>query len=339
MSGRPLLVRAREEDLVSFEFRNLHNLGNQVSVDIPKDENGFVGRECPQSRCEGYFKIKPGTGLTGKDLPCHCPYCGPVASQNHFWTKEQIEYARSIALSQIVNAVRRDLKSLEFDHKPRSGFGIGLSMKLEPGRPIPIKYYREQSLETHVQCSSCTLEYAVFGVFGFCPDCGIHNSLQTLLANLELVGKQLALSNEVNDTALRQHLIEDALENCVSAFDGFGRECCRIRAHGAKDPEKAENVSFQNLPAVAKRLRALFDVDLESVLGAPEWRVAHVGFMRRHLLAHKAGVVDQKYLDETGESQPSIGRRLVVEPSEVQALADVVGKLGRALIGILPPLH
>lgn len=325
---------------MSFEFRHLCNFGNRVSVDIPQDENGFLGRECPQPNCEGYFKIKPGTGLKGQDLPCRCPYCGHTAGQNHFWTKDQIEYARSIALKQMVDAVRKDLKSLEFDHRPRPGRGIsfGISLKVQPGRPIPIKYFREQSLETHVLCGNCTLEYAVFGVFGFCPDCGIHNSLQTLLTNLELVSKHLTLSNEVEDAALRQQLVEDALENCVSAFDGFARECCRIRAQQAQDPEKAANVSFQNLPGAAKRLRTLFNVDLEGTLTPREWQRAHVGFMRRHLLAHKAGVVDQKYLEGTAENNTLLGRRIVIEPAEVQTLAAIIGKLGKALVTILPSI-
>jgi hypothetical protein len=335
------IVRPREEDLVSFEFRHLRNLGNRVAVDIPKDENGFLGRECPQPDCEGYFKIKPGTGLKGQDLPCHCPYCGHTAGQNYFWTKDQIEYARSVALKQMVDAVRKDLKSLEFNQRPRPGrgIGIGISLKVQPGRPIPIKYFREQALETHVCCANCTLEYAVYGVFGFCPDCGIHNSLQTLLTNLELVNKHLALCSEIDDKALRQQLVEDALENCVSAFDGFGRECCRIRAQQAQDPEKAANVSFQNLPGAAKRLRSLFNVDLEGTLTPDEWHRAHVAFMRRHLLAHKAGVVDRRYLEDTGEQQALLGRRIVIEPAAVQALTAIIAKLGRALVSILPSIH
>jgi hypothetical protein len=323
---------------MSFELRNLRNLG-RMAVSIPQDENGFVGRECPQPGCEGYFKIKPGTGLSGNDLPCHCPYCGHTAFQNSFWTKEQIDYARSVALRQITEALRKDMKSLEFEHKPKGPFGIGFSMKLKPGQPIPIKYYRERSLETHIQCDSCTLQYSVFGVFAFCPDCGVHNSLQTLTKNTELVGKHLALAASVSDTDLRQHLIEDALENCVSSLDGFGRECCRIRAHMSKSAERAAHLSFQNLNRAAKSLKALFGVDLVSTVSPDEWRTAHIAFMRRHLISHRAGVVDQKYLDETGESHALLGRRLIVEPAEVEAVAGIVGKLGRGIITILPPVR
>jgi hypothetical protein len=84
---------------MSRRFRNLDAMGSQVSVSIPTDERGLLGRECPVPECLGYFKVKSGTGLTGPGLQCHCPYCGHVADPNSFWTKEQIEYAQSVVVS------------------------------------------------------------------------------------------------------------------------------------------------------------------------------------------------------------------------------------------------
>lgn len=312
----------------------------RIEVRVPKDENGFLGRECPRAECQRYFKIKPGTGLKGTDLPCHCPYCGHTAPHDHFWTQEQLEYARSVAKRELTDVLRRELKKLEFDHKPRGSFGIGMSMKFKPGSPVAIRYYEEKALETHICCDACTLEYAVYGVFAFCPDCRIHNSLQTLDKNLELVRKQLtvAVSIEEEDPALRLHLIEDALENCVSCFDGFGRECCRIRATQSSDPEKCKNVSFQNLYVAAKRLRSLFGVDLESTVDPGEWQKAHVAFMRRHLISHRSGVVDEKYLLETGDDPQLLGRRISIEPHDVEDLAKIVRTLGQGLVDMLPPV-
>lgn len=73
-------------------------------------------------------------GLKGKNLPCHCPYCGHSAAHDHFWTKEQIEYAKSLATRKITESIHIDLKKMEFDHKPKGAFGIGLSLKVKPGR-------------------------------------------------------------------------------------------------------------------------------------------------------------------------------------------------------------
>ena len=323
---------------MTFRTTHLDRLGDKISVPIEPDDQGFMGRECPESACEGYFKIKPGTGLAGPDLQCHCPYCGHAGPPGEFWTKEQLEYAKSIALRQFTNALRADLKGLEFDHKPRGAFGIGISLKLKPGAPVPIRHYRERTLETKVTCSSCTLEYSVYGVFGFCPDCGIHNSFQILQRNLELVGKQVELARAQDDLDLARHLLEDALENCVSVFDGFGRELCRLHAGKSTDPDAARAASFQNIGRAASRVNDLFAVDLSTALPPAEWRATSLAFLRRHLLAHKAGVIDSRYLQDSGEPPSLLGRRIEVSAAEVAAAAASIEKLAAYFFQALPPL-
>src|SRR6202049_2246301 len=223
---------------------NVERLGNQISVPITPDEEGYIGRECPVESCLGYFKITLGTGVKGP-APCHCPYCGHTGEHKTFFTPEQIEYAKSVVIRQFTDAVHQDLKALEFDHKPHGAFGIGFSMKVTRSGQQPIRYYREKQLETKVTCDKCTLRFAIYGVFGWCPDCGTHNSLQILSKNLELAKKELALAGTV-DADLADHLIGDALENVVSAFDGFGREICS---------QRGADVRFQNLIAARRRVQ------------------------------------------------------------------------------------
>jgi len=311
---------------------HLRRLGNSISVRIQPDEDGFTGRECPNPECEGYFKIEFGTGLKGENMPCHCPYCGHTASHDHFWTKEQVEYAQSVALRQLTDAFQKDLKKLEFDHKPRGPLGIGFSLKVKPGHLPPIRYYREKRLETEVVCSNCTLRYAVYGVFAFCPDCGLHNSLQILSKNLELVIKMLdmAMTTEVD---LATRLIENALEDCVSAFDGFGREICRIHANKLVDPIRAEKVSFQNLEGAQRSLSELFNIDLTAGLAGDEWTIAVQGFQKRHLLAHKMGVVDEEYIRKTGDKRAVVGRKVTIGADEVRGLVRILDQLAQSLFG------
>lgn len=322
---------------MSRRFNSLEAIGNRIAVPISTDDTGFIGRECPVEECLGYFKVKPGTGLTGPGLECHCPYCGHAGDPNTFWTKEQIEYAKSVAVRQIAGAIRRDLKQFEFNHPPRGAFGIGISMTMKDGSLPPIRHYREQQLETDVVCSSCTLHYSVFGLFAYCPDCGVHNSLQVLERNLALVEKQLALASSLENSELARHLVEDALENCVSAFDGFGREACRVRAAKSSEPSRAANTSFQNLRNADSAIRRLFGIDFASAVNATTWEQAECGFFKRHLIAHRAGIIDQKYLAESRDPSGMIGRRVVVTKDEVTALAAAVMALGNALLSVLPP--
>ena len=291
------------------------------------DDNGYFGRECPIQECLGYFKVTPGTGVKGP-APCHCPYCGHAGDNNTFWTQEQLEYAKSVAMREFSDALRKDLRSMEFEHRPTGGFGIGISMKFKPGAPLPIKHYQEKQLETEVVCDHCTLRYAIYGVFGWCPDCGIHNSLQILLKNLELARKELALAESV-DKELATHLIGDALENVVSAFDGFGRETCA---------RKGSDIQFQNLVGARRRVQDALALDFADVLAPDQWDSVCRVFQKRHLLAHKMGVVDDDYIKKTNDPNAILGRKVNVSRDEVTASIGLVEALGKRLFdGTLRP--
>lgn len=314
-------------------MRHLRNLGSQFSISLPPDEEGFLGRECPVAECEGYFKLQPGTGLKGENLPCYCPYCGHSAGSDKFFTKAQVEYAKSVVMRQVTGALLKDLKSLEFNHRPRGAFGIGISMKVS-GKPTALRHYRESKLETEVVCDKCTLRYTIYGVFGFCPDCAVHNSRQILNKNLELVDKLLAVA-ETQEPPVAQHLIENALEDCVSAFDGFGRETCRVFAAKAVKPEKAAEIRFQNIGGARDRVREQFSVDFAATAAPADWTLILRAFQKRHLLAHKMGVVDEDYLSATGESTALLGRKVSILAPEVRELSGRLQELGRELFMLL----
>ena len=310
-----------------FDSKNIRGLGNQVNVPINMDDDGYLGRECPVEECLGYFKITPGTGIQGP-APCHCPYCGHAGDNSKFWTQDQIKYARSVALRTFVEAFQKDLKSMEFEQRPQDGFEIGMSMKFTPGLPHPIKYYKEKELETHVTCDNCMLRYAIYGVFGWCPDCGIHNSNQILMKNLELASKELTLS-ETADQELADYLTGDALENVVSAFDAFGRQICST---------KTADIQFQNLAAARRRVQGEFQFDFADVLTPDDWESMCRVFQKRHLLAHKMGVVDDDYLKKAKDPQAILGRKVGISRDEVVATIRLVEAIGKRLFaGILHP--
>jgi hypothetical protein len=314
-------------------MKHLRNVSSQFSISLPPDEEGFIGRECPVAECEGYFKLQPGTGLKGENLPCHCPYCGQGAGVDQFFTKAQVEYAKSVVMREFTGALLKDLKSLEFNHRPKGAFGIGISMKVT-GHPTAVRHYRESELETEVVCDRCTLRYTIYGVFGFCPDCAVHNSLQILNKNLELVQRLLAVA-DAQEAQVTQHLIENALEDCVSAFDGFGRETCRVFAPKAVTPEKAAQIRFQNIAAARDRVREQISVDFAAIAAPADWTHVLRAFQKRHLLAHKMGVVDEDYLSATGDSPTLLGRKVSIAATEVRALVAELQCLGAELFRCL----
>ncbi len=317
-------------------MQHLRQLESGFSISIPADEDGFIGRECPSPECLGYFQVEFGTGLKGEDLPCHCPYCGCTDGHDKFWTPEQLKYIESVALNKVTRALQQDFQKWDRDLRrcTRGGF---IQLRVEyKGRPRPIRYYQEKELETEVICDICTLHYAIYGVFGYCPDCGVHNSRQILEKNLELAEKEQALAkSSKDDEEFAAYLVADALENAVSAFDGFGRETCRVHAAKASKPSQAENISFQNPARASDRLQSLFGFDLASSMSPEAWSYVFKCFQKRHLLAHKMGVVDEAYIKATGDTQAVVGRKVSIEADEVKAIIDHLKHLGEYLVAQL----
>jgi hypothetical protein len=146
----------------------------------------------------------------------------------------------------------------------------------------------------------------------------------------------LELAASVESPDLARHLIEDGLENCVSAFDGFARETCRVRATHSQDAGRAANLSFQNLGNAAKSVQTLFGVDLQSAVDPAAWDRTTRAFFKRHLLAHRSGVIDEKYVLSSGDTAAIVGRRISIQPLDVTEVAETVAALGSALIALLP---
>lgn len=273
------------------------------SVDIKKDDEGYLGRECPE--CEKYFKIKPGTGIPGFSS-CYCPYCQHFGPQDHFWTKQQIEYARSVVLNKVSGDLLKMMKRMETKPKKNQFISIGITVK---GKPTPITYYSEKELEEKVECKSCTLQYAIYGAFGYCPDCAEHNSQQIAEANFDLITKILELAKEAS-LDVKNKLIENGLEDCISAFDGFARERCCGRF---------PKLSFQNI-YVAKQKLDESGINIAEGLDSFEWDFVVKQFQKRHLLAHKMGVVDEEYIKKTGGSTEQLGRKVSITEGDVMSL-------------------
>ena|SRR5438552_444975 len=133
------------------------------------------------------------------------------------------------------------------------------------------------------------------------------------------------------EKVLAEKLIENALEDCVSAFDGFGRELCRLHANRARNPARVEKMSFQNLEGAKTTFLDLFGMDLSADIVAEEWRAAVSGFQKRHLVTHKLGVVDQEYITKTGDARAVVGRKIGLDADEVRGLARIIRKLAPRL--------
>jgi hypothetical protein len=142
-------------------------------------------------------------------------------------------------------------------------------------------------------------------------------------------------SNSEKEVA--EKLVDNALGNCVSAFDGFGREWCRINAGRSTNPTQAVRISFQNLDGAKSNVANLFGIDLSACLSTSEWADAFRGFQKRHVVAHKMSVVDAEYVAKTGDSTAIVGRKIAIREDDVRAVMGAVRKMAQHLSDSIAP--
>ena len=130
-------------------------------------------------------------------------------------------------------------------------------------------------------------------------------------------------------------MVGNALEDAVSAFDGFGRELMRVYAGKSSNPERAQKQPFQNLASASDTVKQLFAFDLSTVVEKQDWDFALRCFQKRHLLAHKSGVIDDDYVRKTSDPTAIVGRKIVVIGDEVKRFVGIIKQLGTHFVAEL----
>lgn len=300
---------------------DVHN----VSVPIRPDDDGFLGRECPV--CKVYFKVKPGTGLP---VQYHiCPYCDYQGANNEFFTEEQLEYAKSIAIKQTLGPVldqfHRSLKKMETS--TRGGF---IQIKVSSsGNPLRIRYYQEKVLETDVTCDNCGLEFSIYGVFSNCPDCGKLNARVIFEKSIEASNRKLDLSiQEGIDTRLKEELLKDALLGAVSSFDSLGK-ALRDK-YPSKFPANPKNL-FQNIIGLDKALKDSFGKEIKDFLSPQDSEFLSKMFQVRHIYEHSAGVVDDDFVKKVPALSHLKSRKYSLDKQEIDSFLSKILELGKKI--------
>lgn len=306
----------------------------RIKVKLPPDEHGFTGRECPQ--CHRYFKVKFGTGLP--TTTCHCPYCGYTGVHHRFDTKDQIEYAKSVAVREAMEQlIEPELRKLEQSFKEleratREGF---IQIKVETRRSptiFPLNYYQEKRVETHVACDNCGLEFAVYGVFAGCPDCGKLNALVVFKKSIEVARKRIQLLDSTKDVDMQNAILEDALSGGVSAFDALGK-ALQSRYPDVL-PQKPKNL-FQNLEALSHALSKSVKKSLPDVVGEQSFDLLFKMFQVRHIFEHNLGVVDDDFVRKVPELAHLKGRKYPLKRDATEKFLGDVLEAGNKILKIV----
>lgn len=317
--------------------------GMSLSIDLPIDDAGYLDRRCPSVECQFAFKVlfEDWREKVNDDY-VYCPLCRyeqPAAEWN---TQEQTEYIESFAIAflheTINDAMQEDARRFNRQQKP--GF-INLSLSVRPGsRPFILPIEAAGAIQQRLACESCGCRYAVVGAAFFCPACG-HNSVittfdQTIETVHRVIGqiasvRQLLIGSFDEDTAHNstRTMIEDSITRLVGAFQQFS-EALFNTLQNASNIRQRKNV-FQNLAESSALWRNATGKGYEDLLTASELHELGELFQRRHLIAHRNGIVDQEYIDKSGDRTYAIGQRLVIKETTVLRLANLLAKLSSEL--------
>lgn len=312
-----------------------------ININIPKDADGMIARECPSQECSpAYFKVKPGTGITNGQTEAFCPYCSHKDEPRNFTTKSQIEYAKQLATREALNGLDRIIKdTLELGPSGEKTIGGGLlSLKVsyKPGSRTPVWRPFEEVLRRDLTCPKCTLDHAVFGIATWCPDCGsdifrTHVSKEYQVVTLILGDVENRRERLGPRVAARD--IENALEDTVSIFEAVLRAMTRRHLRLTLSVEETDEVlkkrignKYQNITLAGDLAQQEFGIPLFSVLSSDEFEAIKLIFEKRHPITHNLGIVDRKYLEKVASGELE-GRDIRVSAEEVSQIIDLCLKV------------
>lgn len=317
----------------------------EYRMDVLPDAAGYYDKECPNEDCLSKFKVNAEDWRNlFSDEAVYCPFCGHFAPARSWRTTEQIEQAKEQAFQQVKarigQALDRDCR--EFNRHQRKGF-ITMSMKFSGTTYAPnLPAAALEEMEQRITCENCGARYAVIGSAFYCPCCGHNSAKQTFFNTIEKVKAKinnlervrLSISQFSKDEAARtcNSLIETSVPDLVVALQRLC-ECVYPQLPNAVKTKK--NV-FQRLDDGNKLWHDATGQGYSDWITDEEYALLKKCFQRRHVLQHKDGIVDQEYIDKSGDTSYLVGQHLIINKAEIIVYADIVVKIGQQVIDLLP---
>lgn len=121
-------------------------------------------------------------------------------------------------------------------------------------------------------------------------------------------------------------MLEGTLGDIVSAFQKFAEMKFRSIS--------SANVKVNDFQIVEKGSNLFKDAcgkGYDEWLSNSELKLMNLYFQRRHLVEHNNGLVDQRYIDKSGDISYQIGQRIVVKEKDVNELLHIIEVLATGL--------
>ena len=290
------------------EFESL----TKTAIPIKPDTKGMIDKQCPKEDCGAHFKVN---NLDWKDIvkeeECFCPFC-----RNNSPAKEYLPSVQRVAL---VKNVRQSIMD-NWHH----------------GTPMAQNIHTLKSgeeFDVDIQCEKCNVRFSVIGAAYFCPCCG-YNSIERTARNtiekliltadkIDSIQKSLEEIQSKDEAAITtKHIIENAVSACIGTLQTFSET-----KYNQLSQITAPFNAFQNVDKSNKLWLSLKGQGYDQWVSLAEIQQLSLYTQRRHLLEHKGGIVDAKYLTITNDSNYTEGDRLVINSKDIILLGSIILKL------------
>lgn len=213
----------------------------------------------------------------------------------------------------------------------------------KPGKRITFQNNpigQSEEWEIDITCENCGTRYSVIGSAYFCPCCGHNSAVSAFEESMDSVEKMLASLSEMKQMLTTSYgrdkaetmcrgLLESSIGDIVSAFQKFAS------CHYDKLTGKTSRVNdFQIVDKGSQLFKDATGKGYDEWLSVDELKDMNLLFQRRHLIEHNNGMVDQKYIDKSGDNSYAVGQRLVVKGSDPLTLLAIIKKLGKGLVSL-----
>jgi hypothetical protein len=279
---------------------------DRFNIPLKPDEQGMVGRECPNERCETkYFKISlelPEDTLDStadvSQMELVCPYCGTRLHTQEGHTEAQLEWLQSMIVKDFAQS---------FGEMLEETFRGSSYIRCEPGELPEVRSYVEEEIKQTITCAACQCRYAVYGISFNCPFCGggaFSQHLAQGARTIRVLAEEAERIGTEHGHQVRDKMYGNAYEDVVSLFEGLLKVLYRYAVR-KQFPEADAGKMFAKVKANFQRLsgaEVFFSRDLGiALLGSfsPKERTTlETVFAKRHVLTHNLGFVDEKYRDQ-----------------------------------------
>jgi len=289
-------------------------------VFIASDSQGKFGHHCPN--CGEYWRSGPWPNI--------CPYCAIKAAGFQFLSEAQQRYVRQYCgvLSQALDSKQDGEVVIDMD-------AVADAVGKEGEKPA--FYVSEQSQQRKFTCRTCQEFNDILGRFGYCSLCGTRNDLADF--EKQTVPTIRSRLNSGNSP-------EDCVRDAVASFDSFMAQVAKQLAKMVPLTERRRyrllTQSFHNLAEIRATFKNWFDIDVCAGMKEDECRVVELMFHRRHVYEHNGGEVDQKYLDNSGDTTVRLKQRIHETQQGAHDLLGSLVKMARNVHGtfheLFPPI-